>query len=45
MQNWYLFTVIKSEVSPFFTFSRLNNNKQLLKINIFMSNLIFKLQQ
>ncbi len=23
-----------SEVSPFFTFSRLHNNKQLLKINI-----------
>ncbi len=33
-----------SEVTPLFTFSRLNNNKQLLKINIFMSNLIFKLQ-
>ncbi len=25
-----------SEVSPFFAFSRLNNNKKLLKINIFM---------
>ncbi len=38
-----------SEVSPFFalvfpSFSHLNNNK-LLKINIFMSNLILKLQQ
>ncbi len=31
-----------SEVSPFFSFSRLNNNKKQLKINIY---LIFKLQQ
>ncbi len=34
-----------SEVSPFFSFSHLNNNKQLLKINIFMYIFIFKLQQ
>ncbi len=40
--NRYLFTVIKSEVSPFFSFSRLNNNKQLLKINIF--HVTFNLQ-
>ncbi len=27
---------VQIEVSPFFTFSRLNNNKKLLKIKIFM---------
>ncbi len=42
IQNRYLFTVIKSEVHSSLS---VIFNKQLLKIYIFMSNLIFKLQQ
>ncbi len=39
--NWYaepmfIYCYKVNEVSPFFSFSRLNNNKKLLKINIFM---------